>query len=206
MTPMMTTPIRASLNSLVGETGGRGGGMLNNMQRRTGAVTGSGQTAENALVGLNSRSFNNYQQNYNPLIKDLIGRLNSTELVDDAKAESELLLGRTTQAQNMSEMQGLNRLTPAQRLAMKRRTEIRAKAQGDGNINNARIAQNDLNYDNSSNLMKFALQEQSSATDALANSAGLASSRDEAYKNGKAQTRSANTSLATGLAMAAILA
>jgi hypothetical protein len=206
MTPMMTTPIRASMNSLVGETGGRGGGMLNNMQRRTGAAPGSGQTAESALVGLNSRSFKNYEQNYNPLIKDLIGRLDSTELVDDAKAESELLLGKTTQAQNMSEMQGLNRLTPAQRLAMKRRTEIRAKAQGDGNINNARIAQNDLNYDNSRNLMQFAMQEQSSATDALANSAGLASSRSEAYKNGKAQTRSANTSLATGLAMAAILA
>jgi hypothetical protein len=166
----------------------------------------SDTTAEDALVGLNDRTFKNFEQNYNPLVDGLVDRLNSTEIVDGAKADAEKLLGRTTQAQNMSETQGLNRLTPAQRLAMKRRTQIRAKAQGDGNINNARIAQNDLNYDNARNLMQFATGEQNSATNALSQSMGLASSRDEAYKNGKAQARSANTSLATGLAMAAILA
>lgn len=205
MTPPTTTNALASLQgndtfrqSLSGANG-LVGGMVNKIMNR-------GNTAADALVGLNKRTFDNFEENYNPLIQDLIGRLNSNELVDNAKADSEQLLGRTTQAQGMSEMQGLNRLTPAQRLAMKRRTEIRAKAQGDGNINNARIAQNDLNYENSRNLMQFAMGEQSSATNALAESAGLASSRDQAYKNGKAQARSANTSLATGLAMAAILA
>jgi hypothetical protein len=73
-------------------------------------------------------------------------------------------------------------------------------------VNRARLNQNDLNFENAQNLMQFAVQNDNSATQGLAEAAGLASGREQAYQNGRAQARSTNTSLAAGLAVAALMA
>ena len=166
----------------------------------------SDKFAEKTLVSLNQKNAANYKQNYSPLLDKLMGQLNSTELVDQAQEESETLLGRTQALQGKQQSMGLNALTPAQRMALERRTEIRAASTGAGNVNRSRLAQNDMNMQNSNSLMQFAVQNDQSATRGLGEAAGLASGREQAYRNGKAQARSANTSLAAGLATALILA
>jgi hypothetical protein len=166
----------------------------------------SEHNAANTLVQLNNKNLKNYQDNYAPLIDKITNSISSNELVEKAHEDSAGLLGRTNQLQNMKQGQTLGALTPAQRLALKRRTQMRAAATGAGNINRARLAQDDLNNQTLSDLMSFAVSNDNAATQGLADAAGMASGREQNYQNGKAAARSTNTSLAAGLATALILA
>ena len=161
--------------------------------------------AENALAQANNQSFQNYQQNFAPLIEGMIDNMNSTSLVDTAKENAGQLLGRTTSMQNREASRSLSQLSPAQRMALQRRRDLNSKTQDNQNVNQARIDQDQLNFENMSNLMNIAVNNRQSATEGLANGTGLAANREQAYQNAKAQTRSTNTGLATTAAMAALM-
>ncbi|AEA99047.1 hypothetical protein [Alteromonas mediterranea] len=157
----------------------------------------SDSAAETSLAQANRQMSQNYSKNYSPFIDQMIGEINSTELIDTAKEDAASLLAKTTKNQNLDLSRGVTALTPAQQKLMQRTNAVNASAQGDANVNNARVDQETSNFENLSNLMSIAVNNQQSAVQGLADGTGMASSREQAYLNGQAQADSTNLGLAT---------
>jgi len=166
----------------------------------TGPSTLSTSQIQDLLAGSLRSDFTNFAQTSDPIIKEQIASLNDNSLVTNANRNAGLgaRLADLTQGQDRARF-GLN-LTPEQRAASMRLTNLRRGADKVGAVNNARVAQQDRN----ANVARDLAIEQQAVTrqgnDLLAQANGLGSSRNSANAAAKANASSAGNSLAVGIA------
>ena len=145
---------------------------------------------DKAYADLLEQQYQYFQDNFAPLERQLIDRaMSDTSLIDRAREDARQ---NRTNAGVMDRAAGRCSadLTPAER-----RERDKANARGSnlaevGNVNNARIAQRQLNMSLLSNLANIGNKVYGDATNMLGTAAQLQAARDQAYSNAKANYKS----------------
>jgi len=161
---------------------------------------------EQAYSQITRNEYNNYIRDYRAFEEDLINQSqNDTSLIDAAREDSAMAAGLAGGiALRNATRYGAN-LTPAQRQqqqAMLQRSNTLGAAQS---INDARLAQKDLNTGLLADLVNIGQGVNRSSLSQLGDAANNAASRDRAYSQAKAQSKANTMSNVASLGAAAIM-
>lgn len=161
---------------------------------------------EQAYAQITRDEYNNYIRDYRAFEEDLINQSqNDTSLIDAAREDSAMAAGLAGGiALRNATRYGAN-LTPAQRQqqqAMLQRSNTLGAAQS---INDARLAQKDLNTGLLADLVNIGQGVNRSSLGQLGDAASNAASRDRAYSQARAQSKANTMSNVASLGAAAIM-
>ena len=165
------------------------------------------QSADSIFAGITREQYDNFIKEFEPLENQLIARSKTdTSLIDQARKDAPAAARiQTGIAERNARRYGIG-LLPDQIMAQKDTTQ-RATALGASNaINNARLAQKDLNEGLQDNLIDIGNGVQSGAFSALGSAASDATQRKNAYTQAKASSQAQTYSALGTLASAAIFA
>lgn len=146
---------------------------------------------DKAYADLLQQQYQYFQDNFAPLERQLIDRaMSDTSLIDRAREDARQNRTLTAGVMDRAASRYGADLTPAER-----RERDKAIARGSnlaevGNVNNARIAQRQLNMSLLSNLANIGNKVYGDATNMLGTAAQLQAARDQAYSNAKANYKS----------------
>lgn len=146
------------------------------------------------------------QRDFGAFEQELINQAqNDTSLIDNARTDSERAVG-LMQGVNQRSMEryGTN-LTPAQRQQMQRGLATSGTLGRIQAVNDARIAQKDLNNATLASLISIGQGVNVNAQQGLASAAANQAARNNAYEQAKAQSKAATYQTIGGLASSAIM-
>lgn len=144
------------------------------------------------LLGITEEQQQLYDQVYRPLNKKLIDGVNSTAIVDQAKQEA----GAVDAGKYLSRMQrqqlryGLS-ATPSESAAIDYQQQLGASLTADGNINNARVKQQERNDQLRNELIGVSRGIATQAMDSATNAANAEGNRNSTNASIRAQNNAA---------------
>ncbi len=161
---------------------------------------------EQAYAQITRNEYNNYIRDYRAFEEDLINQSqNDTSLIDAAREDSAVAAGLAGGIAGRNATRYGANLTPAQRQqqqAMLQRSNTLGAAQS---INDARLAQKDLNTGLLADLVNIGQGVNRSSLGQLGDAANNAASRDRAYSQARAQSKANTMSNVASLGAAAIM-
>lgn len=162
---------------------------------------------DKAFAEITRNEYIDYVENYQPFEEELLERAqNDTSLIDDARTNAENAQGLMAGIANRNaERYGVN-LTPVQRQQQERGL---ARANNLGlaqSVNDARIAQKELNQAAIGDLINIGQGVNRSSLSQMQGAAQSATQRKNAYDQAKAASKAQTYSTIGGLASAAIFA
>ncbi|WP_067586398.1 hypothetical protein [Endozoicomonas ascidiicola] len=135
-----------------------------------------------------------YDQTYRPLNREIIGSINSTELVDAAKNNANASFEQGEQrSDRMLERYGMN-LNSLEQAEDTRRSASSKSLNYDNVVNGSRMAQYDRNVGLRNEMISIGRGIDNSAHNQLQNAAGLQTQRENANRQIEAQNKSAKYS------------
>lgn len=161
-------------------------------------------SADATLAAVTRDQWNHYLQQFAPLENELVGDVNSRELVEKAasSAATQTAVGNASLDRSISRY-GLN-MTGVQRSQLERQQALGNATNTAQAVNTARIDQRDRNLSLAANLMQQGRGVSSSAISGLGDAANSEAQRNAANAQAKAQAKAQRTStIATGLGIAA---
>lgn len=176
-----------------------GGGYINSLP----AVS----DPEEAFSQITRGEYNHFRQNYGQFERDLISRAqNDTSLIDDARENSALAAGvqEGIAARNASRYG--SSLTQAQIKEQARGFDRSATLGATQSLNDAKLAQHDLNQGMLAGLIDIGQGVNRTAQAGLGDAAANASALDQSYRNARTASRNQTVNTVAGLGSAAILA
>lgn len=162
---------------------------------------------EQAFADITRGEYNYFQQNFGQFERDLIKRAQTdTSLIDDARENSALAAGvqEGIAARNASRYGG--GLTQAQLKEQERGFDRSATLGAAQSLNDAKLAQHDLNQGLLAGLIDIGQGVNRQAQSGLGDAAANAASLDQAYRNARTNSRNQTVNTVAGLGSAAILA
>lgn len=177
------------------------------------ATTGAAPAAGSNLVNLSGipsgttaayagQDWNKFWTDYGPLIQKQMSSLNSTDMVDKARADSRVAPGLMTGAVDRA-IARRGGATATQRLALDASRPITAATTSADLINNARMDQRQRNVDTAQKMSALGTDIYNMGLDNVRESEGLAAQRRINNANAKASAKSANMGAAASVAMTA---
>lgn len=162
---------------------------------------------EQAFSNITRGEYNYFQQNFGQFERDLINRAQTdTSLIDDARENSALASGvqEGIAARNASRY-GTS-LTAAQRKEQSRGFDRSATLGAAQSLNDAKLAQHDLNQGLLAGLIDVGQGVNRTAQAGLGSAAANAAALDQSYQNARTASRNQTVNTVAGLGSAAILA
>lgn len=188
-----TGPITPTHPLIAGLSRGLGGGRYpytpNSAMSRLPTVTDPEQSA----ADMTRRMFDSYVRDFEPFERELIERARTdTSLIDRARTDAKMSsdLSRGIANRNVSRYGGS--LTPAQLREQKRGLDRGEVLTANQSVNDARLAQRDLNQSLLAGLIDIGQGVRQSSEGGLMDAAASQSARQNAYRQAKAQNK-ANT-------------
>jgi len=160
---------------------------------------------DQAFADITRNEYLDFINNYGDFENDLIAQSqNDTSLIDQAREDvaSASALTRGVAQRNASRYGG--QLTPAQRQQMDRRLELSNTLGGAQSVNDARLAQREMNTGLLNELINVGQGVNETSQNQLGQSAANASARNQAYQNARAQSRAQTYSTLGSLGAAAL--
>lgn len=182
-------------------------GMFQRAGEAAAAKAAANPSADTIFAGITREQYDSFIKDFEPLENQLIARSKTdTSLVDQARKDAPKAAAiQQGVADRNARRYGIG-LLPDQIMAQKDATE-RATSLGTTNaVNNARIAQKDLNEGLQDNLIDIGNGVQSGAFSALGSAASDATQRKNAYTQAKASSQASTYQAIGTLASAAIFA
>ena len=145
--------------------------------------------ADGLLARSAQRDWDTYKQFYSGTIENLLGQLDSRDIVDSTQKRVD---GMGERAQGMTRRdlsRSLAGLTPAQQKALERREGIMGATDATGQMNNARLQQRDVNQQRRSDLVSIATGASQMGSQGLGQAAGMQANRQMANANASAQNK-----------------
>tara|TARA_Y100001937_G_C7112260_1_gene328275 strand:- start:532 stop:1089 length:558 start_codon:yes stop_codon:yes gene_type:complete len=132
--------------------------------------------------------YDNYIRDFRAFEEQLLAARDDTSLIDQAREDSETQrrIARETQQRNLERYGGAG-LSPAQLQEQNRSLERGANLASVGSINNARLAQREINQATLADLINIGQGVNRNALGQMNEAAQMQSARYNAYKNAKAQ-------------------
>lgn len=162
---------------------------------------------EETFAQITRDQYNTFRRDFGQFERDLIDRANTdTSLIDAARRSSAAADKRARGVSERMASRFGTQLTPAQLKAKQDNFALTDALNTTDSVNNARLAQRDLNEEMKAQLVNIGQGIQSSSLSGLANAAGQANQLDQAYKNARTQHRNSNISTAAGLGSMALMA
>ncbi len=162
---------------------------------------------EQAFADITRGEYNYFQQNFGQFERDLIKRAQTdTSLIDDAKENSALAaeVQEGIAARNASRYGGS--LTQAQLKEQERGFDRSATLGAAQSLNDAKLAQHDLNQGLLAGLIDIGQGVNRQAQSGLGDAAANAASLDRAYQDARTSSRNQTINTVAGLGSAAVLA
>lgn len=162
---------------------------------------------EKTYADITRSDYENYVKDFRAFEEDLIDARDDTSLVDQASVDSENQnrIAREVQQRNIERYGGAG-LTAVARQEQAKALNLGGAINRTGLLNNARIAQREVNQATLADLINIGQGVNRSALSGLGDASAMAANKRNAYKNAKASHRNQMTSLGGSLASAAILA
>jgi len=143
---------------------------------------------EAVYAAITRRDYDRYMRDFRPFEERLLEARNDTSLIDRARSDSanQARIAAGVRQRNLERYGGAG-LSAAQ-LQEQERAQQRAQSLGTvGAINNARLAQREINQSTLADLINIGQGVNRSALSNMGNAASMANQRYNAYKNAKAQ-------------------
>jgi len=143
---------------------------------------------EAVYAAITRRDYDRYMRDFRPFEERLLATRNDTSLIDSAREDSanQARIAQGIRQRNLERYGGAG-LSAAQ-LQEQERAQQRAQSLGTvGAINNARLAQREVNQSTLADLINIGQGVNRSALSNLSSSASMANQRYNAYKNARAQ-------------------
>ncbi len=162
---------------------------------------------EKTFADITRSDYENYVRDFRQFEEDLIDARDDTSLIDQASvdAQNQARIAREIQQRNIERYGGAG-LTAVQRQEQAKALSLGASTNLSGMLNNARIAQREVNQSTLADLINIGQGVNRSAVSGLGDASAMAANKRNAYKNAKASHKNQMTSLGGSLASAAILA
>jgi hypothetical protein len=159
------------------------------------------------LLDITNQQQQLYDQLYRPLNQRLIQDVNSTAIVDQAKQEASAVdSGKyIARSQRQQLRYGLN-ATPQEQEAINYQQQLGGALTSDGNINNARVKQQERNEQLRSELVNISRGISAQAMDSATNAAGAESTRKSTNANIQAQNTAAEKGVYGAIGSMALMA
>ena len=208
---------RYNQDTATGFGGGLAGGLAGGRTRREGPDFGGGGDYVSQLPGVSDPDaayasitrgdYMDYVKNYRGFEEDLLERAqNDTSLIDAARVNAKDAQGLMAGVADRNASRYGVALTPAQRQEQSRGLD-RANSLGQAQtVNDARVAQKDLNQAAIGDLINIGQGVNRSSLDQMQGAAANATQRKNAYDSAKAASKAQTYSAVGGLAAAAIFA
>ena len=162
---------------------------------------------EKTFADITRSDYENYVRDFRQFEEDLIDAKDDTSLIDQASvdAQNQARIAREIQQRNIERYGGAG-LTAVPRQEQAKALSLGASTNLSGMLNNARIAQREVNQSTLADLINIGQGVNRSAVSGLGDASAMAANKRNAYKNAKASHKNQMTSLGGSLASAAILA
>lgn len=141
--------------------------------------------AEGQLAGMYKQQSAAFDKFYMPLMKNLEQELDSTEIIDHARKESETLAPRTAEMQQRSMSRFSDNLTPAQKAAVKRNTDRTVSIGSSMVLNQGRQSQRQYTEGVRGDVIQMGHAMQDGSAQALSTIAGRHTQRMQQYEDAK---------------------
>ena len=162
---------------------------------------------ESVYANMAKSDYDNYMKDFRGFEERLLAARDDTSLIDQARidAPKQAEINKGIQQRNISRYGG-GGLSNAQRSEQGRQMQRSGKLSLAGGVNNARINQREVNQATMADLIKIGQGVNRNALSQMGDAAGMASARQQAYKNAKAQHSSSMTSMGASLGSAILAA
>tara|TARA_R100000951_G_scaffold3439_1_gene4614 strand:+ start:639 stop:1196 length:558 start_codon:yes stop_codon:yes gene_type:complete len=159
-----------------------------NMARETIDNLADVKNSQDTYAGMARDDYDNYISDFRGFEEQLLKARNDTSLIDKAREDSvtQARIAKQTQARNLERYGGAG-LSNAQRQEQQRTVQRSTSLASVGGINNARLAQREVNQATLSDLINIGQGVNRNALGQLNEAAQMESNRYNAYKNAKAQ-------------------
>ena len=162
---------------------------------------------EQVYADITRSDYENYLRDYRDFEERLIDARDDTSLVDRAETDAaeQNRIAREIQQRNIERYGGAG-LTAVQRQEQAKALSLGGATNQAGMLNNARIAQREVNQATLADLINIGQGVNRNALQGLGDASAMAARKESAYRNAKAAHRSQMMGLAGSLGAAAILA
>lgn len=169
-------------------------------------VKNDGMSLDAAVSGSLRDQWNQYLENADPLMQGMLDDLDSRDLVNQARADSQYLPSQIKTAQNIRQRRGGVIQSADQRRSGNRIAEFSAALGQSDAINNARVNQRELNTGKARMLTNHATQLRKMGIGAMTDAYGMQAGRNARNAQRRAQARMGNfnglmSMFATGASM-----
>jgi len=139
------------------------------------------------LSNLTQRDYNRFVEKFEPFEDALLAQRNSTKLVDQARLDSQTQarIAQEAAARNIERYGGAG-LSAAQRQEQQRALQRGTSLSTVGTVNNARVAQREINQAITADLINIGQDVNRNAIGMLTSGAEMAQNRYQSYKNARA--------------------
>lgn len=174
------------------------GDNIDMMERRTNSRgSARNDSASSAYTDILRDDYNRYVKDFRPFEERLLSKIDDTSLVDQAKidAEKQAQISRDIQKRNLERYGGAG-LSTVQRQEQERALQRGSALNLAGGLNQARIAQREINQSTLADLINIGQGVNRSALANLQTASSLQQQREAAYKQAKANYSSSLIGLA----------
>lgn len=139
------------------------------------------------LANLTQRDYDRFVEKFEPFEDALLAQRNSTKLVDQARLDSQTQarIAQEAAARNIERYGGAG-LSAAQRQEQQRALQRGTSLATVGTVNNARVAQREINQAITADLINIGQGVNRNAINMLTSGAEMAQNRYQSYKNARA--------------------
>ena len=162
---------------------------------------------EQTYADITRKDYEDYIRDYRDFEERLIAARDDTSLIDRAREDAQIQtdIAAGVQQRNIERYGGAG-LTPVQRQEQQKAASLGGSLNRAGLINNARIAQREVNQATLADLINIGQGVNRNALQGLGDASQMAARKESAYRSAKAAHRSQMMSMGASLGAAAILA